>query len=465
MQIDTLSESRLKLFIDNPKKSLWSLALPIMLSMGIQSLYNIVDMIFIGHLGGEEITGVAMIMPLLFLMLGLTTGLGIGVTTIIARFIGENNKKMADNAAQDALAISIIISIIFLLGGLGFGKDILINFGAEGNILEIAWEYLFIILVGSPFLVLSGFFKSILAGEGDMKFPMLVASLGTGLNILLDPLFIFDFNGIGLGLGVKGAALATVLSQIFVFFVFIYMLFIKNNSYITFGLKDYIPSNKIIREIINIGVPASLSMLIMAIGQGVFNKILINYPTGSEYVAGYQVAGRLDMLIFLPIFSIAGALTTIVSMFYGAKKYRELHSIIKYGLVSTFCITSILSLLVFIFASEMSGLFSNNENIKLVSTSFLRHLTLIYPFVALAITSGRILQGLGKGIPILVITLVRVLGLGAPLAIYFSFYLDKPLQWNWYAMMISGSVAIIIALYWLRIELNKLNSNNEENNT
>ena len=113
----------------------------------------------------------------------------------------------------------------------------------------------------------------------------------------------------------------------------------------------------------------------------------------------------------------------------------------------------------------MSGLFSNNENIKLVSTSFLRHLTLIYPFVALAITSGRILQGLGKGIPILVITLVRVLGLGAPLAIYFSFYLDKPLQWNWYAMMISGSVAIIIALYWLRIELNKLNSNNEENNT
>ena len=448
MQIDTLSESRLKLFIDNPKKSLWSLALPIMLSMGIQSLYNIVDMIFIGHLGGEEITGVAMIMPLLFLMLGLTTGLGIGVTTIIARFIGENNKKMADNAAQE-----------------GFGKDILINFRAEGNILEIAWEYLFIILVGSPFLVLSGFFKSILAGEGDMKFPMLVASLGTGLNILLDPLFIFDFNGIGLGLGVKGAALATVLSQIFVFFVFIYMLFIKNNSYITFGLKDYIPSNKIIREIINIGVPASLSMLIMAIGQGVFNKILINYPTGSEYVAGYQVAGRLDMLIFLPIFSIAGALTTIVSMFYGAKKYRELHSIIKYGLVSTFCITSILSLLVFIFASEMSGLFSNNENIKLVSTSFLRHLTLIYPFVALAITSGRILQGLGKGIPILVITLVRVLGLGAPLAIYFSFYLDKPLQWNWYAMMISGSVAIIIALYWLRIELNKLNSNNEENNT
>ena len=459
MQLDYKSESRLQSFIDNPQKALWSLAIPIMFGMGIQTLYNIVDMIFIGQLGGEAITGVALNMPLFFLMLGLTMGLGTGVTATIARFIGEDNKVNADNAAEHALIIGGSIALVFTSIGLIFGKNILISFGAEGNILRIAWDYLFFILLGLPFMVFSGFFRSILAGEGDMKFPMMVAGLGTVLNIILDPFFIFElksFGGIGLALGVKGAALATVISQIIVFIIFIYMLFIKEHAYITFRLKDFSPSKTILMSIIKIGLPASLSMLIMAIGQGVFNKILIYYPNGSEYVAGYQVAGRLDMLIFLPIFAIAGALTTIVGMFFGAGKIEELLSIVKYGSKSAFLISSFISIFVFIFAPEMTGFFTNDLNIQKVSISFLRHLTLIYPLVSIAITSGRVLQGLGKGIPVLVITTVRVLGLSAPLAIYFSIYLNKPVEWNWYAIMISASVAFIIAISWLKVELDKL---------
>ncbi len=104
----------------------------------------------------------------------------------------------------------------------------------------------------------------------------------------------------------------------------------------------------------------------------------------------------------------------------------------------------------------MTGFFTNDLNIQKVSISFLRHLTLIYPLVSIAITSGRVLQGLGKGIPVLVITTVRVLGLSAPLAIYFSIYLNKPVEWNWYAIMISASVAFIIAISWLKVELDKL---------
>ena len=459
MQIEFKSESRLQSFIDNPKKALWSLAVPIMFGMGIQTLYNIVDMIFIGQLGGDSITGVALNMPLFFLMLGLTMGLGTGVTATIARFIGEEDKNSADNAAEHALIIAGSIAIIFTSIGFIFGEDILISFGAKGSILEIAWDYLFYILLGLPFMVFSGFFRSILAGEGDMKFPMMVAGLGTVLNILLDPIFIFkleSFGGFGLGMGVKGAAAATVISQIIVFVIFIYMLFIKEHAYITFRLKDFSPSNNILWNIIKIGLPASVSMLIMAIGQGVFNKILIYYPNGSEYVAGYQIAGRLDMLIFLPIFSIAGALTTIVGMFFGARKFDELFGIVKYGSKSAFLISTSVSFLVFIFAPEMTSLFTEDSNIQKVSISFLRHLTLIYPLVSLAITSGRVLQGLGKGVPVLVITTVRVLGLSAPLAIYFSVYLNKSVEWNWYAIMISATVAFIIAITWLKIELDKL---------
>ena len=293
--------SRLNKFLENPSKALWTLAIPIMAGMGIHTLYNIVDMIFIGRLGGEEIAGIAFNMPLFFLVLGLTMGLGTGVTASIARFIGKDNKAEADNSAEHAVAIAFFISLVLTSLVFLFGEEILSFFGAEGLILSIAWDYLRVISIGLPFMVFSGFFRSILAGEGDMKLPMIVAGLGTILNIILDPIFIFNldhYGGIGFGMGVQGAAAATVISQSIVFFIFMYMLFIKDHSYITFRLKDFYPSRIILWDIIKVGLPASLSMIVMAVGQGVFNKILIHFS--ADTVAAYQVAGRIDMLVFLP---------------------------------------------------------------------------------------------------------------------------------------------------------------------
>ena len=452
------SGSRLSSFLENPKKALWTLAVPIMFGMGIHTLYNIVDMLFIGRLGGDAIAGVAFNMPIFFLMLGLTMGLGSGVTASIARLIGQKNKSGADNSAEHAIAMAACISGVFTLLGLYYGKDILAIFGAEGNILTLGWDYLSMIVLGLPFMVFSGFFRSILAGEGDMKFPMMVAGLGTILNIILDPIFIFnleDYGNIGLGMGVKGAALATVVSQLSVFLIFIYMLFIKEHAYISFNLKAFSPSKIILWDIVKVGLPASLSMIIMAVGQGVFNKILIQYS--SQTVAAYQVAGRLDMLIFLPIFAIAGAMTTLVGMFYGAKEIRALNQIIRYGILSAFLITLVSSTFVYLFADIFSSWFTKDQEIIDVSVGFLRLLSLIYPLVAIAITSGRVMQGLGKGLPVLIITIIRVLGISAPLAIYFSFILEKPVEWNWYAMMVAAAVSFLIAIYWLRFELNKIN--------
>ncbi len=429
-----------------------------MFGMGIHTLYNIVDMMFIGRLGGNAIAGIAFNMPVFFLMLGLTMGLGSGVTASIARFIGENNKRNADNSAEHALAMAAVIATIFTTAGLVFGYKILASLGAKGEILTLAWDYLYIIIIGLPFMIFSGFFRSILAGEGDMKLPMMVAGLGTILNIILDPIFIFElkkYGGIGFGMGVKGAALATVISQLIVFIIFIYMLFVKKHAYISFKLKDFTPSKEILWDIVKVGLPASMSMIIMAVGQGVFNKILIHYSY--KTVAAYQVAGRLDMLIFLPIFAIAGGMTTLVGMFYGAKKIEALNHIVKYGITSAFMITMVSSTFVYIFAKTFSTWFTQDQEIIDVSIGFLRLLCLVYPLVAIGITSGRVLQGLGKGIPVLVITTVRVLGVSAPLALYFTFVLDKPVEWNWYAMMISTGIAFIIAVSWIKIEMNKIN--------
>ena len=461
MALNSKSESRLESFLESPTKALWSLAIPIMFGMGIHTLYNMVDMIFIGRLGGDAIAGVAFNMPLFFLMLGLTMGLGSGVTASIARYIGNNNKVNADNSAEHALAMAGAIAVVFTIAGLVLGKDLLAKLGAEGIILELAWDYLYVIVAGLPFMIFSGFFRSILAGEGDMKLPMLVAGFGTILNIILDPIFIFElenYGGIGFGLGIKGAALATVVCQGIVFLIFVYMLFVKKHAYITFNLRDFSPSKVILWDIIKVGIPASLSMVIMALGQGVFNKILIHYS--SQTVAAYQVAGRLDMLIFLPIFSIAGGLTTLVGMFYGAREIEALKSIVKYGISRSFFITVCSSAFVYFFAPAFSALFTQDKEIIEVSVGFLRLMTLVYPFVAIAISCGRVMQGLGKGIPVLVITTVRVLGISAPLALYFSFVLHKSVEWNWYAMMISTSIAFIIAVTWVQVELKKLTSIN-----
>lgn len=452
------SESRLSSFLADPSKALWRLAVPIMFGMGIHTLYNVIDMIFIGKLGGNAIAGVAFNMPIFFLMLGLTMGLGSGVTASIARFIGDEDKKSADNSAEHALAMAGGIAIVFTILGIYYGEKILIALGAEGEILVLAWEYLSMIVLGLPFMVFSGFFRSILAGEGDMKFPMMVAGLGTLLNTILDPIFIFkleDYGNIGFGMGVKGAAMATVFSQLIVFLIFIYMLFIKDHAYITFKLKDFMPSKIILWDIIKVGLPASLSMIIMALGQGVFNKILIYYS--SQTVAAYQVAGRLDMLIFLPIFAIAGALTTLVGMFYGAREIGALNRIVRYGISSAFLITLVSSSFVYIFAETFSSWFTQDQEIISVSVGFLKRLCLVYPLVAIAITSGRVMQGLGKGLPVLLITIIRVLGVSAPLGLYFSFVLEKPVEWNWYAMMIAAFISFLIAIFWVRIELTKIN--------
>jgi putative MATE family efflux protein len=443
MKLPQNKTSRLDGFIDNPSKALWTLAFPIMAGMGIHTLYTIVDMIFIGRLGGDAIAAVAFNMPLFFLVLGLSFGVGSGVTASIARFIGAKDKVNADNTAEHAVALGLIISTILTTLGLIYGEDLLQRLGATESVLPLSWDYLKVSLIGLPFMVFSTFFRSILSGEGDMKLPMAVAGLGTILNIILDPIFIFT-----LGYGVGGAAMASVISQLIVFLIFVYMLFVKEHAYIRFRMQDFSPSIFIIKDIIRVGLPASMSMIIMAFGQLVFNLILVRFST--DAVAAYQVGGRMEMVIFLPIMAIASALTTLVGMFFGAKEIEKIKFIAKYGIIRSMMVTGVLSIILYIFAPFVVKIFTLDVDIQSIAVTYLRFICLIYPLIAIGMTVGRILQGLGKGLPMLVITSIRILALSAPLALYFIIVLNKPIEWVWYAMIISTIVSVAISLIWLK---------------
>ena len=443
MKLPQNKTSRLDGFIDNPSKALWTLAFPIMAGMGIHTLYTIVDMIFIGRLGGDAIAAVAFNMPLFFLVLGLSFGVGSGVTASIARFIGAKDKVNADNTAEHAVALGLIISIILTTFGLIYGEGLLQRLGATESVLPLSWDYLKVSLIGLPFMVFSTFFRSILSGEGDMKLPMAVAGLGTILNIILDPIFIFT-----LGYGVGGAAMASAISQLIVFLIFVYMLFVKEHAYIRFRMRDFSPSIFIIKDIIRVGLPASMSMIIMAFGQLVFNRILVRFST--DAVAAYQVGGRMDMVIFLPIMAISSALTTLVGMFFGAKEIEKIKFIAKYGIIRSMMVTGVLSIILYIFAPLIVKIFTLDVGIQSIAVTYLRFICLIYPLIAIGMTVGRILQGLGKGLPMLVITSIRILALSAPLALYFIMVLNKSIEWVWYAMIISTVVSVAISLIWLK---------------
>ncbi len=440
--------SRLKTFSEKPKKALWTLAIPILVGMSIQTIYTIVDMIYIGRLGGEAIAAVAFNMPLLFFVLGLSMGLGSGVTASIARFIGASDKINADNSAEHALLMASVISIIIVIVGLLYGKRLLAILGTPPELIKIAWSYLWIITIGLFFMVFSGFFRSILAGEGDMKTPMIISATGTILNIILDPIFIFV-----LGFGVPGAAIATVISQAIVFSIFIYFFLIKEHTYVTFRMRDFSFSRYIIYDIIKVGIPASMAMIIMSIGQAVFNKILVSYSAFS--VAAFQIGGRIDIVIFLPIMAIATALTTLVGMFYGAKDFENVKFIIKYGMLRSVFITTIGSIIIFILAPLIVQGFSNEPEIQQTAVTYLRLIVFIYPLISIAMTSGRVMQGLGLGVPMLVTTIIRVLGVSVPLALIFNHVLHKPIEWMWYSMMIATLIAVTTATLWLRFALRR----------
>ena len=448
MKSSKSKESRLNSFSENPKKALWTLAIPILAGMAIQTIYTTVDMIYIGRLSGESIAAVAFNMPLLFFVLGLSMGLGSGVTASIARFIGARDKINADNSAEHALLMASLISIIMVVIGLTYGKQILVILGTPNELLELAWSYLRIISIGLFFMVFSGFFRSILSGEGDMKTPMLITGIGTVLNIILDPVFIFV-----LGYGVAGAAIATVISQATVFTIFIYVFLIKKHTYVTFRIRDFSFSKYIIYDIVKVGIPASMAMIIMSAGQAVFNKILVSYSAFS--VAAYQIGGRIDVVIFLPIMAIATALTTLVGMFYGAKDFINVKLIIKYGLSRSILATIIGSTIIFIFAPFIVKVFSNEPEIHQIAVTYLRLIVFTYPLISIGMTSGRVMQGIGMGLPMLVTTTIRVVGLSAPLALIFNYILHKPIEWMWYAMIISTVIAVLTAALWLRFALKR----------
>lgn len=438
--------SRLEGFLENPRQALWALSVPMMVGMALQTAYMLADMFFVGRLGPDALAALAFNMPLVFLGLGIVFGLGSGVTSVIARHIGAKDKRLADSSAEHALALGVLISASFTAVAYLWGKELLSGLGVSSELMPLAWDYFSILASGYVFIVMTIFFRAILAGEGDMKTPMMIQGAGTLLNIALDPLFIFTF-----GLGVKGAALATIISQAVPAAIFVYLLFFREHSYVRFDLENFRPSMGIVEEIVNIGAPASISFLVLAVGGAVFNRILVAYSEST--VAAYQVGSRVDHVFMLPVIAMSISLVTLVGMFHGAKRSDLVRGMVSYALTRSLGIALAVGACFFVFAPQIASAFSESAEVTGAGVSYLRFTVFGYPSIAVVMLAGRVLQGMGRGSPVLWLSLLRVVILSAPAAYVFVFWMGKPAEWVWLAMVAGTTLTGALALVWLRRSL------------
>tara|TARA_B100000945_G_scaffold83133_1_gene64157 strand:- start:185 stop:1558 length:1374 start_codon:yes stop_codon:yes gene_type:complete len=437
------TNSKLQSFIQNPNISLWKLTIPMTIGLFVNSIYILVDTYFLGSkIGTSAISALGYVMPFYFIIMGITFGLAAGTTTMIAQYIGKQDKHRAELVAQNSILMACFFSIFILSFIYLFGKPLLSLQVKGTGILTLALDYFYIMAFGSIFLIFSIFIRGILIGEGESMLPMWALGIGTILNIILDPFFI-DY------LGIKGAAYATIISQIIVVSIFLYFIFIKQSTYIKFSFKSLKFDFQIWREIFHIGIPTSISMLIMSVGLFLMNSIFIE----DSHVAAYNLANRIENFVTLTLVALSSSQVTILGMFYGAKRFDLIKPIVRYTTIWSIAIASVFSIIIFFFIEDIAPLFltaSSTQEIDIskeaikTTVQYFQVMIFAYPFIGITMVSTRAMQAIGKAWPMMVIALLRVVILQCTMTYVFIVIMNKDINWAWYAI---GNACIMSALF------------------
>ncbi|MBR9676302.1 MATE family efflux transporter [Candidatus Woesearchaeota archaeon] len=442
-------KNRVDEFIKNPKKALFTIALPIIIAMMVQTAYNIVDTAFVGRLGAEAIAALTFSFPLFFILIALNSGLGAGMGSLISRFLGAKKKDDAENTAIHGLFISIGLAlIIFLVGNLVM-EPMFNLFGATKEVLPLSVGYMRIILIGVFFMFPSFMINHFFISQGDTKTPMKIQITSLVINIILDPIFIYY-----LGFGVRGAAMATVISFFIGLVIYIYTL--RKKSYLKLTTKSFSFSPKIIKEMFTVGAPATVMMLLMSLYIIFLNRYLSHF--GVDYVAAAGMAFRLESVAIMPIVAFSIGTLTLVGMFFGAKRYDLLKSIVWFAISRAVLFTTLIGVVFFLFPKLFLRIFTPDQNLLSLGAPYLRIDTLTFPLMAVGMIISRAMQGMGYGLPGLIINLVRTVLVAIPLGYIFVFVLGFGYLSVAWSMVIGGATANIVAIIWLGHKIRKLNN-------
>ncbi len=439
-----MKKSKVKHFIRNPKKALFKLAYPIVIAMFVQTLYNIVDTAFVGRLGAESIAALTFAFPLFFVLVAFNSGIGAGMGSRISRCLGAKQKNAAENTAMHGILFSVLFAVSMMVLGLIYLDDIFRLFGAKPEVMELATGYMSIIIYGSVFLVMSFVLNTIFSAQGDTKTPMIVQVSALIMNIILDPIFIYV-----LGYGVQGAAIATVISFTFSFFLF--MMLLGRRSYLHIHIRNLSFRWRIIWDIIRVGAPASFTLLVMSIYMIVANRFMAHFST--NYVASFGIVARLRSVAVLPVVALSTAVMTLVGMFYGAHRKDLLKGIVWYSVKIGSLFMLGFTLLFFSWPWIFLRIFTPDPVLLGLASAYMRVEVFMLPIMGISMILSRAMQGMGMGMPSLVVNLVRVVVVAVPLAYALIFrygygYLALP-----FSMIMGAVVGTTISVVWFQKKL------------
>jgi putative MATE family efflux protein len=444
----------IRILLGEPKKAIIKLAIPMIIAMSAMTIYNLVDAIWVSGLGEGALAAVGLFLPFLFIVMSLSTGLGVGGGSAISRRIGARDREGADNVAIHTLIIMLLMAVCFTIPFFIFAENIFILF-AKGDVKDMATAYGRIVFGGSVVIFFMYIATAILRAEGDVNRAMYAMMLGAGLNIVLDPIFIYTLH-----MGVVGAAWATVLSMIVTSVWLIYWMFVKRDTYVAFKFRSFHWDREIVKDIFRVGLPAMVLQLSMAIMMLFINFIIV-WVSGEEGVGVYTVGWRVSMIAILPLLGIATAVVSVTGAAFGARDFEKLKMSFIYAVKIGLVIESVIAALTFVFASQITVVFTQAEDTALLEQElpgYFRIVALFYPGVAFGMMSSSMFQGTGKGTNALIVTIVRTLVLGTPLAAFFAINLGLGLQGVWWGMVVGNILGSILAFSWANIYIRRLRS-------
>ncbi|MBR0059281.1 MAG: MATE family efflux transporter [Methanobrevibacter sp.] len=446
------SENNVEVLLGNPKKALLKMSVPLIISLLISSLYNLIDAMWVSGLGADALAGVGFVTPIFMILIGFGNGLGAGSAFALSKYIGENNNKKADNASVHAIFIMVVVSIIISIILLLLLPNILYYMGA-GQTINYALDYGQIILMGAILIILSNALYGIFRGEGDSSRPMYAMIASAILNMILDPIFIYTLN-----LGVKGAAIATLISALFVILVLFYWFYIKKDTYLKPFLSNFKFKKEISFDIIKVGFPASLQLLNNAFFAAVFSALLA-FISSTDSVAVYSTGWRIVTIGTTPLLAIGTALISVIAANYGAKNYMNIQIAHRYSMKISMIFAVAVMLLTIAFAPQISSIFTSSSTSIRISgelTGFLTWIVLYYPTMAVGVASTYVFQGIGRGITAMFQTILRETGFTLAFALLFTLVFNWGVWGAWMGIVLGEVVSNNITLLWADLTIKKL---------
>lgn len=447
-------------------KLIINMSLPMMISMLVQALYNIVDSVFVGMISEQALTAVSLCFPAQNLMIAVATGTGVGVNALLSRSLGEKNFDKVNKLANNGVFLAVISSLVFVIFGF-FGAEAFMRSqtGVE-EIVQYGTSYLRICCGASLGIYLEIIFERLLQSTGRTMLTMCTQGVGAIVNIILDPIFIFSsedsFLGFGLGMGVTGAAVATVAGQI-VAGVIAVILNAKKNPEVKVDFRKFRPDGKLIGQIYKIGVPSIIMVAIGSVMTYCMNKILILYTPGKETAATvFGAFFKLNSFICMPIFGLNNGVIPIIAYNYGARNKGRMLTTVKLAAVYAEIFSVLGAVLFLTIPDKLLGFFSASPEMLAIGIPALRIIGSSFTLAGICIALGAAFQALGKSFFSMLVSLIRQLLVLTPVAFFLARYgmtVGNPdLVWWAYpvAEITSLTVSIICYVYLYKTVISKI---------